>query len=161
VIQQTQIAGSIGTEKEIVRCVWPRLDCGSLQALESPYRIVYVERDVLATMPRYPNPGGETRISLVPLDQQMGDKALEEEFLQSQGLMAADPFALSAVLKRDSRFAESHRVGTHWRYRGEWFRITFGKWSHGRQLVVAGHSKEIWPADFWFAGIPFPATRSH
>ena len=168
---QTQIAGSttdefvpmhsgrraVVAESEIVRCVWPWRNplLTPVQLLESPNRRLFVEDGADMGMPEAR--AGGSRVTLIALVHHANDDEVERLLAAHKptGLVAADPFSLSSVLKTNSVFAEHNFAGTHWRdCEGRWCYIAFDRWTLGRQLVYIARGERTWPAGWWISGVP-------
>jgi hypothetical protein len=136
----------------IVRDVSVRPNQEGRQALEATGRRLYVDDDVVKTMPH--GTSSTVKVTFFKLDLSGGyisDDNLEGEF-NRRGLKPADPFSLAAVNEADPAFADEHPNCTHWKDKnGKWCFGAFRRWGDGRRVDVRrdGGGRD----GLWFAGV--------
>lgn len=119
------------------------------QALEATGRKLYVNDDVVKTMPR--DNGDE--VFFFNLGRWISDDDLETEYA-ARGLVPCDPFTLAKVNQDDPAFADEYPNCTHWgkNDNGTWAYATFDRFS-GERGVGVGHDDDDWYDRWWFAGV--------
>ncbi|MGB3073474.1 MAG: hypothetical protein WBB68_04420, partial [Candidatus Moraniibacteriota bacterium] len=143
--------------KMIVRRV--RVDRGRTpeQVIDATGRTQYVNKDVVATMPR--GEGEEVDVYFFKPDQSaydrngiISDDKLHKEF-ERYGFKP-DPYAQAAVNDADTAFVDEYPNGTHWQdTNGKWCYAAFSQWGGGRDVVVYRDGSD-WRDSWWFAGVP-------
>ena len=99
--------------------------------------------------------GDEVEVVLFKVGHPIMDNPLEKEF-ERHGLLAADPWSLTAVNQADPTLADSIFNATHWKDSdGRWCCIAFHNKHWNRIVTVYQHNGDYNP-DMWFAGIRPP-----
>ena len=120
------------------------------QALEATGRVLYVDDDVVKTMPR--GKGEKAKVFFFKVGRYVSDDQLEEE-CASRGLVPTDPYSLAKVNEDDPAFADSHPNGTHWKdSSGKWCYAAFRQWHDGKRSVYVDRRGSGWDGYWWFAG---------
>lgn len=122
------------------------------QALEVTGRRMYVDKGVVATMPR--GDKDEEEVFFVKRELWTSNDDWDV-YLDSLGLKPCDPYTLAKVNEDDPGFADEHPNGTHWKdSEGKWCFVAFSRWGgeRGRGFGV-DRSDDDWAAYWWFAGV--------
>ncbi len=136
--------------KQVVRCVPVNRTREPRKALEATGRNLYVNDDVVATMPK--GTGKEAEVVFFNLGRYVSDTDLDKEY-ELRGLVPADPYSLAAVNEADPTFAEKKPHGTHWKDAdGKWCFATFDLWDDERDVIV-DRDGDAWLDGWWFAGV--------
>ena len=130
----------------IVRIVKPNRNLAPRQALEATGRNLYVNDEVVATMPR--GEGEESEVFFFKVGRFLNDDNLEKEY-DLRGLKPVDPYSLAKV-NEDAAFADDQPNATHWRDKdGKWCFVAFNRW----RRVRCGRNGDDWLDAWWFAGL--------
>ena len=120
------------------------------QMLDALGRKLYVNRDVVATMPC--GQGSEAEVHFFKPSRFVSDDELEKEYAL-RGLVPASPYDVAAVNQADPAFADSHPNATYWKdVSGKWCYLACGRWVGERSVDVAGRFRD-WSAHMWLAGV--------
>jgi len=126
-------------------------------ALEATGRQLYVDDDVVATMPK--GAKGKAPVyffkpdpSAYDVNGLISDDNVEKEF-DRHGLKPVDPYRLAAVNEADPAFADEHPNATHWKGAdGKWCYAAFYRWGDGGRSVRVDRDDYDWGGHWWFAG---------
>jgi len=139
----------------IVRTAYPNRKLTPRQALEATGRNLYVNDQVLASMPRGEGDKAEVVFFKPNLSSRGGyisDDDLEKEY-ELRGFKPADPYSLAKVNQDDPAFADDHPNGTHWKDAdGKWCFAAFLRWSEKR-CVHCFRNERAWFGYWSFAGL--------
>lgn len=128
-------------------------------ALYRTGRMQHVSPVVVAAMPGSSRGVEEVEVVFFALRRRVDEEELKGEYLR-RGLAPADPYVLAAVNAMDPAFAAGSPNGTHWKNaEGTWCWMTFTS-RMGEHGVKVECSYEVWPSDFWFAGVRKPTKAS-
>ncbi len=121
------------------------------KALEATGRKVYVNNNIVATMPK--GEGEEVDVIFFKLDRYISDDDLEKEYAV-RGLKPADPYSLAAVNEADPAFADEYPNATHWKNaNGQYSYATFDVRLGDERYVHVRRRAVDWRNDWWFAGV--------
>lgn len=125
--------------------------------LEATNRIQYIEKDVLATFPKYKTKTVE--LEFFKLDKYITCQELQDEF-DKRGLIP-DPQALLQLAVDNQGFLDEEKyVVTQWKDNdGKWCYTAFTRWDDERDVFVSRRGNG-WYDDWWFAGVRKSGTRS-
>ncbi|MDP3962308.1 MAG: hypothetical protein Q8Q03_00350, partial [bacterium] len=125
------------------------------QVLDATGRKQYLNRDVVATMPK--GEGDEVEVvffkpDLSNRDGFISDDDLEKEF-ELRDLKPADPVSVAVVNEADPALADEKPHGTHWKdAEGRWCYIVF-HCEFGERVVVVYRLDGVWDDHWWLAGV--------
>lgn len=120
------------------------------QALEATRHTQYVDKGVVAAMPRGRD---EEELFFFNLGHDTSDDDLEKQF-DLRGLKPASPYSVAKVNEDDPAFADTHPNGTHWKdAQGRWCFATFFREVGERGVGVHRRGDYDWDDSWWFAGV--------
>ena len=131
--------------------------------IDATDRTQYVDKEVLATMPK--GEGDEAEIVFFKLDLserngRISDDDLEKEF-ELRGLKSADGYSLAKVNEDDPAFANTYPNCTHWKDgNGKWSYLAFLQWDDDKRRVYVYRSDSRWAGFWWFAGLRKEVLRA-
>ncbi len=109
----------------------------------------YINRDVLATMPR--GKGDEVELFFVKSDR-IRTSSEVNDLLAKHGLVLAYPDDLAAFNAANPGFADDHPNATYWKdANGNCLYIAFHRWL-GERDVNVNRNDDKWDYSWWFAG---------
>lgn len=133
------------------------------EIIDATDRTQYVDKEVLATMPKGDGEEAEIVFFKLDLSERNGrilDDDLEKEF-ELRGLKPADGYSLAKVNEDDPAFADSHPNCTHWKDgKGEWCYIAFFQWLDDERCVDVCRNDSAWVGLWWFAGLRKEVLRT-
>jgi hypothetical protein len=118
------------------------------QAIDATGRVQYVNKDVLATMPRCE--GEEVDVYLFPTKRTSSPAEVAEAY-RRHGLKP-DPIAVAKVNEDDPTFADQHPNACQWQdSEGRWSYVAFNQWHGGKRSVRVYRVGSDW-YDGWLLG---------
>jgi hypothetical protein len=134
----------------VSRCTIVDRSLSQRQVLEATGRKLYVEDDIVETMPN--GTGAEIEVHFFNLGCSISDNKLEHEF-GARGLVPCDPHTLANVNQDDPAFADDYPNCTHWKDSdGKWCFVSFDRWN-GERGVDVRRDHIAWGGGWWFAGV--------
>jgi hypothetical protein len=96
--------------------------------------------------------GDTVAIEFILLEKRMNDEGVDAK-LAEYGLVAVDPYALTALIAIEPDFASERPCFTHWKDAdGNWCHAAFYDWSVERRVYV-GRSARDWSVGWLAAGV--------
>lgn len=120
-------------------------------AIKATGRVEYLNKSALETMPARGKGIQKVTVVFFEADQELSDDELAVLFA-NHGI-EPDPYAVAAVNEADPVFADEYPNSTHWKVKGKWYFIAFGKSSGGRDVSVCSADDDFVGTLRWFGGV--------